>query len=478
MDYSSLTYSAVGLPPGATFDPATRTFAWTPSENMAGNYSVTFRVSDGTLNDSKTIKITVNSLLKIPPTAQFTSNTRQGQNPLTVKFADQSVSAGSTSYKWDINNDGVTEYTTQNPECIYQTAGTYTVKLTVTNASGSDSEIKTNYITVSSTLSGIGTFGAESNPTGSPVGGGAGYLHIVTSGTYTVTTASQLIAAAASATNGQTIFIPSTASIDMTGQNTLVIKPGVTLASDRGYNGHTGALIYRKDLTPGGWENGMITAKSNSRITGLRIQGFQSVYGGDYGDWAQLTTGIGVTDQTGVEIDNNEIYYFSYNGVMLRHTSTTSNSNWVHHNYIHHVAARGEGYGIGVCRGTALIEANHFDYVRHAVSGVGYAGESYEARYNLHGTHNLDSNYDVHAADQAGSEWDGSTPSGRLYKIHHNTISSAVDGYESLYYVSPPTEGMYVYNNVLGRSITAAHGSARLYMTNNYIGGVLHASGQ
>jgi hypothetical protein len=322
-------------------------------------------------------------------------------------------------------------------------------------------------------------YGAEDcNPTGDPIGGGAGYTHVLTSGTYAVTTASQLISAAASATSGQTIFIPSTASIDLTGYPAVVVKSGVTLASDRGYNGHSGALLYRNDLTPGGWQTGMISARSNSRITGLRIRGFQSVYGGDYGDWSDLTTGIEVTDQTGVEIDNNEIYYFSYNGVMLLQTSSSSNSNWVHHNYIHHVAGMGEGYGIGVCRGTALIEANHFDYVRHAVSGVGYAGESYEARYNLHGTHNIDSNYDVHAADQAGSEWDGSTPSGRLYKIHHNTIPSAVDGYESLYYVSPPTEGMYIYNNILGSSITPHGGWTRCYMTNNYVGGVFYATGQ
>ena len=224
-DYNHLSYSAVGLPPGATFDPATRTFAWTPSENMAGNYSVIFRVSDGTVMDSKTTKITVNSPSKIPPTAQFTSNTRQGQNPLTVQFTDQSVSEGTTSYKWDINNDGIIDYTTKNPKHIYQTAGSYAVKLTVTNASGSDSEIKTNYVTVSSILSGIETFGAESNPTGSPVGGGAGYLHTVTSGDYTVTTASQLVTAAASATTGQTIFIPSSASIDMTGYPTLLLNP-------------------------------------------------------------------------------------------------------------------------------------------------------------------------------------------------------------------------------------------------------------
>ena len=33
-------------------------------------------------------------------------------------------------------------------------------------------------------------------------------------------------------------------------------------------------------------------------------------------------------------------------GVMTYQNSVNSNSNWVHHNYIHHVAARGEGYGI------------------------------------------------------------------------------------------------------------------------------------
>jgi len=42
----------------------------------------------------------------------------------------------------------VVDYTTKNPSHTYQAAGNYTVKLTVTNASGSNSEIKTNYIVV------------------------------------------------------------------------------------------------------------------------------------------------------------------------------------------------------------------------------------------------------------------------------------------------------------------------------------------
>jgi parallel beta-helix repeat protein len=149
-DNDILAYSAIGLPTGATFDPATRTFAWTPSDSMTGNYSVTFTVSDGVLTDSETRRIMVTLKPKIPPAAQFTANTVQGQAPLTVQFTDQSVSAGTTSYSWDMNNDGVMDYTTKNPAHTYRTAGTYTVKLTVTNADGTDSEIKTNYIQVSS----------------------------------------------------------------------------------------------------------------------------------------------------------------------------------------------------------------------------------------------------------------------------------------------------------------------------------------
>jgi hypothetical protein len=61
-DGGALTYSYSSLPPGAQFDPATRTFSWTPDWGQLGNYSVTFTVTDsGTppLSDSKTINISV-----------------------------------------------------------------------------------------------------------------------------------------------------------------------------------------------------------------------------------------------------------------------------------------------------------------------------------------------------------------------------------------------------------------------------------
>ncbi|MDD3135923.1 MAG: NosD domain-containing protein, partial [Methanoregula sp.] len=82
------------------------------------------------------------------PVANFTSDVQAGPAPLTVNFTDQSTSS-PTTWAWDVNNDGLVDSTVQNPRHTYTTAGTYTVNLTVANAGGSDSEVKTDYITVS-----------------------------------------------------------------------------------------------------------------------------------------------------------------------------------------------------------------------------------------------------------------------------------------------------------------------------------------
>lgn len=80
-------------------------------------------------------------------TANFTANITTGCEPLVVNFTDAST-GGATSWKWDFGN-GATS-TNQNASALYLTAGTYTVKLKVSNSTGSDSITKTNYITVSS----------------------------------------------------------------------------------------------------------------------------------------------------------------------------------------------------------------------------------------------------------------------------------------------------------------------------------------
>jgi PKD repeat protein len=84
----------------------------------------------------------------LPPTAGFSTNISEGCAPLMVQFNDM-CSGGVTSYAWDINNDGVTDYTTASPKHTFATPGEYTVKLTVSNANGSSSYTLSNKIKVS-----------------------------------------------------------------------------------------------------------------------------------------------------------------------------------------------------------------------------------------------------------------------------------------------------------------------------------------
>lgn len=56
-DNDILTYSAEGLPTGASFE--NKVFSWTPSYEQAGTYEVTFKVSDGELVATQTVIINI-----------------------------------------------------------------------------------------------------------------------------------------------------------------------------------------------------------------------------------------------------------------------------------------------------------------------------------------------------------------------------------------------------------------------------------
>jgi PKD repeat protein len=87
--------------------------------------------------------------------ANFYGTPTSGKVPLTVQFYDQSQpgeDASITSWYWDFC-DGTTA-SGKNPTHTYNNPGIYDVKLTVQNSSGyEDSEIKNNYITVTSSSS-------------------------------------------------------------------------------------------------------------------------------------------------------------------------------------------------------------------------------------------------------------------------------------------------------------------------------------
>ena len=117
--------------------------------SSAGSYTVNLTVTNDIGSDSE-IKIGYITVTEPPaaPVAAFSANTTSGIAPLTVAFADASTGAGTKTYEWDFTNDGTVDATTPDAVYTYSSAGTYTVNLTVTNAGGSDSEVKTDYITV------------------------------------------------------------------------------------------------------------------------------------------------------------------------------------------------------------------------------------------------------------------------------------------------------------------------------------------
>ncbi|HKK20566.1 MAG TPA: S8 family serine peptidase [candidate division Zixibacteria bacterium] len=79
------------------------------------------------------------------PVANFSGSPTSGTAPLNVSFTDQSTNS-PTSWSWNFGDGGTS--TAQNPSHTYSSAGTYTVSLTATNAYGSNSNTKTNYISV------------------------------------------------------------------------------------------------------------------------------------------------------------------------------------------------------------------------------------------------------------------------------------------------------------------------------------------
>jgi PKD repeat protein len=82
-----------------------------------------------------------------PPVAEFTADNTLIYEGDSVNFTDQSTNNPDT---WDWTFEGGTPATStvQNPTVTYYTAGTYTVTLTATNAYGTDTETKVDYITV------------------------------------------------------------------------------------------------------------------------------------------------------------------------------------------------------------------------------------------------------------------------------------------------------------------------------------------
>lgn len=138
----TLTYSAMNLPAGASFDPTTRMLTWTATNSQSGPYRVTFQVSDGQAIVSEAITITVGQGAGHAPVLAAIGNKSVNENAslsFSVSATDQdgdALSFSATGLPSGASFAGQTFSWTPG----YDQAGSYSVTFTASDGELTDSE--------------------------------------------------------------------------------------------------------------------------------------------------------------------------------------------------------------------------------------------------------------------------------------------------------------------------------------------------
>lgn len=119
-----------------------------PANSESGSQAIfMFNDTIGCAVGTNVLRTTNGGYTPVQVVANFSVNVTSGNAPLTVQFTDEST-GNPTEWSWDFDNNGTADANTQNPECTFTDAGKYSIKLTVTNADGSNSILKEDLITV------------------------------------------------------------------------------------------------------------------------------------------------------------------------------------------------------------------------------------------------------------------------------------------------------------------------------------------
>ncbi|MCX7922526.1 MAG: PKD domain-containing protein [Clostridia bacterium] len=142
-DSDPLTFSTGTLPQGASFDPVTGTFSWTPTYDQSGTYTIRFEVNDGTLKDYEDITVTVANVNRPPILDTIGDKTvDEGQNlSFTISGSDPDsdvviLSAGALPQSASF--DSATGTFSWTP--TYDQSGTYTIRFEVNDSTLKDYE--------------------------------------------------------------------------------------------------------------------------------------------------------------------------------------------------------------------------------------------------------------------------------------------------------------------------------------------------
>jgi hypothetical protein len=286
------------------------------------------------------------------------------------------------------------------------------------------------------------TFGCESNPAGKPIGGVAGYIDGISKIDYRVATYDELQDALKRARAGEIIYIADNVEIDFTDKKTILIPEGVVIKSGRGSGGSKGAMLFSNNL-------GALLFRTNGdniRISGFRLRGPDPERRTEQmrrldkeGKYYSIPNSNGIiSSHKGLVIEKCEISGWSFGGVHLEKGAKAH----IHHNYFHHNQREGLGYGIVLYTAEALIEANIFDWNRHAIAGSGSPGTSYEARYNLILENGNSHSFDMHGGR---NRKDGTDIAGDVIRIHHNTFKGV--GIKAIMISGRPQKNAEIHHN-------------------------------
>ncbi|WP_406661776.1 PKD domain-containing protein [Methanolobus sp. ZRKC3] len=144
-DNDQLVFTCTSLPDGASLDPITGIFTWTPSIDQAGEYRLDFEAKDGYLSDSGLANITVMST-NIVPVANINGpyETVVGRKIRFDSSGSYDPDGNIVSYEWNFG-DGYMS-TDAKPFHAYTVSGEYSVMLTVEDNMGIMSKDSTTAI--------------------------------------------------------------------------------------------------------------------------------------------------------------------------------------------------------------------------------------------------------------------------------------------------------------------------------------------
>jgi PKD repeat protein len=111
--------------------------------NVAGLFTISLNATNSYGSNSNT-KVGYINIIAPVPIAQFVANTTVGAPPFAILFTDQSYNL-PTSWNWSFGDGNYSNE--QSPVHWYNKTGIFTVSLTATNAYGSNTSTRINYIT-------------------------------------------------------------------------------------------------------------------------------------------------------------------------------------------------------------------------------------------------------------------------------------------------------------------------------------------